>query len=363
MLVCVMSKERRKTRNFRLLGGSLLILLYLSVLTQQKIVDRSTETISKCRDRENCALRTGRDETLESNAQDRIAQKDLNRVRVVHARYGFVYVQLINSAYMELVFNWICHVQDEVLDQTFFFATDTKAASSLRAFQGREVHNVILHTYDSTSLTYGQLSYYYFMAFRLELVEQLLKHGISIWLVESDSTWFENPGYVISEYSGFDVITGQDCLLEESCPQAGNIFLNASAPAALQMIQNLKTEQLDVLLELPEGEVGVAGNEMHMLPKHLAKLRWAFFPNKLFVGGLWYMNSTFRAQVSPIMIQNNWIVGNDKKVERAKSWGHWYLDDELGCGGKKLSRKPRRKAQNEGLVSRFFSSIFSWLLD
>eukprot|EP00563_Minutocellus_polymorphus_P018407 CAMPEP_0197724438 /NCGR_PEP_ID=MMETSP1434-20131217/6362_1 /TAXON_ID=265543 /ORGANISM="Minutocellus polymorphus, Strain CCMP3303" /LENGTH=68 /DNA_ID=CAMNT_0043309799 /DNA_START=13 /DNA_END=219 /DNA_ORIENTATION=+ len=33
-----------------------------------------------------------------------------------------------------------------------------------------------------------------------------------------------------------------------------------------------------------------------------------------------------------MVIQNNWICGNDKKIERAKEWGHWFLsDDENRC--------------------------------
>ena len=28
-----------------------------------------------------------------------------------------------------------------------------------------------------------------------------------------------------------------------------------------------------------------------------------------------------------IVLQNNWIAGNDAKVSRARRWGHWFLDD------------------------------------
>lgn len=260
-----------------------------------------------------------------------LSTSDLKRLRGIQFEFGFVFVQLVNSAYLEMVLNWVCHAPKGVLEQTVFFATDATTERVLSSYVPRLVPHVVLYPYESPELTYGNRNYYYFMAFRLRLLEQIVANGISIWLVESDSTWFENPRWVLHEYQDMDVLTGQDALLTDSYPEAGNMYLNASSPKALKLLVDLRKEQETSLSNLADGQVGNQGNEMLMLPRHLKKLRWSFLPRKLFVGGLWYKNSTFRESVTPIVIQNNWVVGNSAKIQRAKDWGHWFLQDGLAC--------------------------------
>lgn len=274
-----------------------------------------------------------RDNALELPLDKQLQPDVLNRMRTVQRQFnlGFVFLQLVNTAYLEMVLNWVCHAPDGVLEQTIFFATDITMELALRQYKHRIIPHVFLHEYDSPSLTYGQRDYYYFMAFRLELMEKILESGISIWLVESDSTWFQNPARMIGEFQNMDIITGQDALLEDSYPEAGNIFLNASSMKTLDMVKNLRAEQEASLSKLQDGEVGNRGNEMLMLPAHLKKLHWTFFPRKLFVGGLWYKNETFRSIVTPIVVQNNWIIGNQAKIARAKDWNHWFLRNDLTC--------------------------------
>ena len=260
-----------------------------------------------------------------------ISTDTLERVRIMQRDVGFVFVQFVNYAYIPLTLNWICNAPPGVLEQTVFFASDSYTEATLRAYRYRKVENVFLQEYRSPQLTYGQHDYYSFMLFRLRLVENLLRARISLWLIESDSTWFSDPSSIITTYTNMDVIAGQDALLNESYPEAGNIYLNSSSTATRRMILSLIAEQQNSLENLRTGHVGNNGNEMLMLPKHLKHVKWSFLPKRLFVGGLWYSNAAFRSSVEPIVIQNNWIVGNEQKIKRAKEWGHWFIDDKLRC--------------------------------
>ena len=53
-----------------------------------------------------------------------------------------------------------------------------------------------------------------------------------------------------------------------------------------------------------------------------------WFPISDFPNGLWYQGKV--DSDNPVVIQNNYIKGNDRKIERAKKFGHWFLgvDDE-----------------------------------
>ena len=59
-----------------------------------------------------------------------------------------------------------------------------------------------------------------------------------------------------------------------------------------------------------------------------ALVQW--LPSLEYISGLWYIFKEYRTGNEKI-IQNNWIVGNKAKVERAKSYGHWFLQDNGTC--------------------------------
>ena len=54
-----------------------------------------------------------------------------------------------------------------------------------------------------------------------------------------------------------------------------------------------------------------------------------------FVPGVWYNDEgttftpPFRLTIyDPVVILNNWVIGNSAKIARAKLYGHWFLNDE-----------------------------------
>ena len=48
-----------------------------------------------------------------------------------------------------------------------------------------------------------------------------------------------------------------------------------------------------------------------------------------FMRGQWYSSKALRDTCpKPWVLQNNYIVGNAAKIERAKKWGYWYLSSD-----------------------------------
>ena len=60
-------------------------------------------------------------------------------------------------------------------------------------------------------------------------------------------------------------------------------------------------------------------------------------PKSKYVSGRWYdggvrqdsaeVRAYVRQHGVPYVINNNWIIGNENKIKRAKRWGHWFLQD------------------------------------
>ena len=244
----------------------------------------------------------------------------------IQENFGFVFLQVFNGAFIELVASWICRAQGipDLLNQTLFVATDATAEQAVRKMG---VANVVVIPYSSGDLSYGQLRYFDYLLFRAKVVQILLDDSVNVWLVEADSTWFQNPTPFIRRFRDLDVVAGQDGTLDEDIPEAGFIYLNATQ-STRKMWSDLMSQHEAVLRSADTDEIGHSGSEQRMLPGHLKKVKFSYFPRTRFVGGKWYSNVTFREAVNPIVIQNNWIVGNANKIVRAKQWGHWLLQED-----------------------------------
>ena len=254
----------------------------------------------------------------------------IDEVQLIHSVFGFVYLQLVNEAYTNITLSWACNVKRfHVLEKTVFIATDMV---SYQALSAHVPHAILLERKRSLDLSYGQAAYFEFMSFRSKIIEELLYRGINIWLVESDAVWFADPLPYLRDFHDMDVIAGQDGALSDSIPEGGFIFLNATTKTKV-MWSDLRRQHERALEDLSGTDnIGDAGSEMLMLPDHLKKVRWAFFPKHRFVSGLWYTNNDMQASSKPVIIQNNWIIGNREKIDRAKAHGHWFLDgSSMAC--------------------------------
>ncbi len=255
---------------------------------------------------------------------DNFIQASFLRASVeIQMKNGFIFLQLVNQAYVAITKSWICHAPQHTLKHTIFLATDKFAFRALRDFN---VSLVFLISYSTGSLSYGQRAYYDLMLFRSTVILKLLDVGVNVWLIESDAVWFDDPTIELSRFSDIDVITGQDGNINDNIPEGGFIFLNSTV-STRNMWRRLRLEHKKILSKLHADEVGDAGSEMLLLPKYLASVKWRFFSRSKFVSGKWYRDKKMRERAKPIVIQNNWIIGNHNKTLRARAWGHWYLND------------------------------------
>mmetsp|Transcript_27230 Transcript_27230/g.58363 ORF Transcript_27230/g.58363 Transcript_27230/m.58363 type:complete len:101 (+) Transcript_27230:9-311(+) len=80
-------------------------------------------------------------------------------------------------------------------------------------------------------------------------------------------------------------------------------------------------------------DIGDHGSDQLILEKIMqqsSQLEVGWLHPHKFVPGIWYKDEEFRQSHKKnfiFVLQNNWIVGNEGKVERAKKWNHWFLSE------------------------------------
>eukprot|EP00392_Amoebophrya_sp_AT5.2_P019243 g20005.t1 len=262
-------------------------------------------------------------------------------------------IQFLNSGFLSMTKSWICNVKrlssrtasattktspvgttTSLLDATLFVATDQKARDGLKNFstsnQGTTV-NVFLSQTASTlsrgSVEYGKFAYFRMMAWRTMTLLSLMKNlfstsaqhrgegtmqtKTSLFLVESDAVWLQNPlQYIFSAaiYSS-DVISLNDDALNFypglGFPNGGFLLFRPTS-GMLDLWGTLASTQRKRLNAAAittasstsasvKAAVEAGGNEQIMLTELIkanrAKYKLHLLPESLFVHGkAWYDN-------------------------------------------------------------------------
>ena len=242
----------------------------------------------------------------------------LQRAKQISLQSGFVNLRFFNRGFVDMTKSWICNVRsmNGVLPATLFVASDLQSYNELLNFENV---NVIHGNFRSpANMQYGQNVYYSFTQFRTEMILRLLENNINVWSTESDAVWFASPFDEMNPVIDMYIVNNQPKKPEVS---GGMIYLKASEDV-IQLWRKLLIWQQNN-----------PGQEEQTYLTQLVKetsalVQW--LPSLEYISGLWYLFKEYRTGNEKI-IQNNWIVGNKAKVERAKSYGHWFLRDNATC--------------------------------
>ncbi|XP_077862629.1 uncharacterized protein LOC144344626 [Saccoglossus kowalevskii] len=253
----------------------------------------------------------------------------------IQKRYGFIVVQFLNHAYLNMAKSWICNVDcfNDVLEQTVFITTDQAARDGL--FSWRPHLNVLLLEFGTkNSMSFGHVNYYLFGLFRVKTIGMLLTRNISVLITESDAVWFGNPLQLFrrrEDPSDMHVNVANYAKGDGFC--AGFLFLNATT--ATQRVWDTLSERLGKRMSMFKEEqqnIGKEGAEQIMLSDIAIRedpIRLNYLPKNKFVSGQWYNSIEMQHNLTPVVLQNNYVIGNKKKIKRAQEWGHWFLSKDM----------------------------------
>eukprot|EP00912_Choanoflagellata_sp_UC4_P002109 UC4_evm6s1341 len=219
---------------------------------------------------------------------------------------------------------------DNVLDRTVFVATSITSFHKIKKFDNN-LHAVYI-PFDSTDdLSYGEYSYFNYMLKRSWFILDLLKIGVTLWIIESDAVWLQNPINAVLTKKG-DIVTANNAIPPRK-ELSGGFLLLRPTQSTIKVWAKMIYRFESILNGGEKGEnIGRDGSEqaqLNILISRERALKVVFLPVPEFISGLWYRGeSNIPEFKKPMVIQNNWVVGNNIKMDRAKKHGHWYLNDD-----------------------------------
>ncbi|CAN8070597.1 unnamed protein product [Agarophyton chilense] len=267
--------------------------------------------------------------------------------KIVSQSPKMVSLTIINHKFMQLTRSWLCNVQGGgfVPPNIIWITLDEMSKRELREIGIGETIDILdalnADNMDSQNIIYGQPAYWKLMLMRTRLIRDLLDRGIDVFLFETDQVWLQNPfDYIEKELEAGSDMVGT---LDTQHNVAGNTIMLRSILPTRRMWSEVYTQfkndyDLKKVDEMDIHASTFVKHDQHHL-SDLLLFNSAFirdFPvalgllnAELFVGGSWYsgMYNTLESR-RPVVINNNFISGTEKKKARAITFGHWFLHSD-----------------------------------
>ena len=222
------------------------------------------------------------------------------RAKQISLHSGFVNIQFFNAGFLNMTKSWICNVRslNGVLPATLFVASDLLSYNALLDFKFANV-NVIYEDYRTPVLN-------------------LLENNINVWSTEADAVWYASP------FDEMDPIV--EMYIANNNPKnpqvsVGMIYLKATEDV-IQLWKKLLAFRINNPDKEEQSHLTVLVRETNALVEWLPSLEY--------ISGLWYTIKEYRTGKEKV-IQNNFIVSNQAKEERAKLYGQYFLQDDGTC--------------------------------
>jgi len=288
----------------------------------------------------------------------------------------YVMIMQGNGAMAPMVHNWMCNTKHMtgVHERTLIVMSDTAGFSALAG----NPYNVAVAEMQlpdrglAQSLNFGTYGYWKLTAARMQMLNDLISAGIPFLNWEPDAIWLRSP---LDDAELAAAATSVDLAISSDIDEAGSRYL---AVGFMFVKPNARTEQLfsklvstldnnirnlgpHALNDDVGQKVGDAGDVTDVIrsPKPLGEqvilegllkdgyanaTHHALSPC-VYASGLWYRpnedakrrNCILKHGV-PVLINNNWIIGNDAKIERSKAWGHWFIENDGACDADRVAK-------------------------
>ncbi|KAK3099165.1 hypothetical protein FSP39_000426, partial [Pinctada imbricata] len=249
-------------------------------------------------------------------------------------------VSFINNAFLPFAYSWFCNTKPMgIHDQVLVIAADYETEQELRKnVPSIEVVSVTGYKVKG-SQNFTHAGYVRLGIKRTEMVKWILNENIGIFIIEFDCLWVKNPIAKMKSYNNYDLTITQVIGREPGNVAIGFYYMSPSD--RMKKLWNELDRRLKVLdaklQKLPSGKkVHYEDNDQTYLHKLLDEkyggVRMKIVSQYEFPDGKWYgFTKAEREKYRPYIINNNWLIGTDTKIQRAKTWGHWFLKSDGTC--------------------------------
>lgn len=270
-----------------------------------------------------------------------------NIVDLGKKQQGVISFTMVNKHFIDMSHSWLCNV-DVPGFRPKGLVWVTTDAESYRAFRAYDNSKTIrldeIKGGKDTGHDFGNPGYWKLMLERTELITEILNQGIAIFAFETDAIWLEDPMPYIEKLLAVDAdMVGT---INSRFEVSGNFFyLRPSLPTRRLWIEITNRfhdayENAKFKDKKPDSWTYIQNDQSLLTNLVLRNSSWrgahplTFMTLDLekFVDGQWYdakkgIYSTKRAQ-NPVVINNNFVIGTNAKITRAKKHGHWFWDDK-----------------------------------
>lgn len=264
---------------------------------------------------------------------------------------GFISMTVVNKAFVATARSWICNVDEAGFRPpgVVWIVTDTESRDALQTIPGSET--VYLEEFrggnETTGTSYGTPGYWLLMLERTRLIREILDRGIGIFAFETDQIWLRDPvphvKRLIDNGDEVDVVGTMDSRHEIG----GNFLFLSPTMATKRLWREVSTrfEKAFYALKMHKRTSlrhHYMENDQSLLTKliffdesfkHRNPVVFRALDTELFVDGRWYeyprakVYSSKRSR-SPVLINNNFLIGIEAKRKRALSNGHWFVESD-----------------------------------
>lgn len=276
----------------------------------------------------------------------------LREAKLIQEQQGLVGVCVVNAGFVNLTKSWLCNVKEFGSHKyTLMIATDRQAFDELDRFRRlRKMQFALaLHEIDdralTTSLSITQVAYWKWLVFRVELLKTLISNSIDVLLFETDAVWFKcafdewRKERISSKSVAVDIFGVAD---GSSARQMGFGFLRIRSNQRTKALwTTLDSRFRDAVSKLHTDKDAARVQSEQAILNELLKnsesttknaVSYSMLPRSEYVDGSFYSDDIRRNSCpTPVLINNNFIVGVEAKVERARKWNHYFLDRNSLC--------------------------------
>jgi hypothetical protein len=261
---------------------------------------------------------------------------------------GTVLLTLINKAYLPFAYSWLCNTMLMNIHQhVLFITTDPSSRAQLQAnWPDVKVFTLRMsQAGQEGDQKYSHAGYVRLMIQRTEMLLLLLQSGIEVFLFEVDCLWLANPLPHLQTHTGYDVLVNP--VANKHTIYAGGFMYLFPTNRTVRFWTELTNRMLRLKTKLSvladSRYISEGDNDQvylsSLISSHYGGIRVKVLPLSQYADGSWYrLTEQQRNLTHPIVINNNWVVGNKAKLERAKKWGHWFTKDDGTCDEQHVKR-------------------------
>eukprot|EP00277_Geminigera_cryophila_P028047 CAMPEP_0179463774 /NCGR_PEP_ID=MMETSP0799-20121207/45741_1 /TAXON_ID=46947 /ORGANISM="Geminigera cryophila, Strain CCMP2564" /LENGTH=280 /DNA_ID=CAMNT_0021267195 /DNA_START=455 /DNA_END=1297 /DNA_ORIENTATION=- len=254
-----------------------------------------------------------------------------------------------NNDYLPFHLHWLCNTAGwpGVHERTILAVQDERSQESIRKLSSK-VHTYVVPELSRTHGFYSK-GYRKLTIKRIVVLIEILASGRGVIMFEGDALWtgnILNDQQLAGTNRSHDVAFYRDGKLGEHIG-AGLMSMKGNRSGAFQMWKNVlkrlnddmkpfdaQPDSATIPVERAKHEQDILREDiLPVMLKH-REITMINLDRCSYTSGLWYIRKTSHMQMCgskpPVILNNNYIVGNQNKINRAKQRKHWFLSGD-GC--------------------------------